>query len=298
MRVTILGAGTLGRVLGVRLAHAGVQVTFVVRTPLPSRVTIERVEHDALSHGPVAQSQELPDSADALLVCLPAEAMDDAMLARIAKVSAPIVTLLPLLPSSWSRISDTLGDHVVAGIPGITGYVRDDGVARYWLPRSAPTLLDASNVDSRDLVAALVRSGVPTEVAPNVARDNQVVTATLLPMAMGLAVAGTVAGAMGDEELVSLVLDAMGEAELLARDLGPSPSWLGLLTKFIGPRMLKVGVGIAERGAPEALHYVDLHFGKGRVGSTRALADEALAVCQSRNIERSALARLRARMPS
>lgn len=298
MRVVILGGGTVGRVLGVRLAHTGVAVTFVVRTPLPSRLTIERVDNDeSLTQDPVTQSADLPESADVILVCLPAEAMDEEMLARLVRATCPIITLFPLLPNSWSRIADALGDRAVPGLPSVIGYVREDGIARYWLPRVVPTSIDSSANDLSALIDALTRSGVPAELSHTTARDNQVVTATLLPMAMGLAVRGSVSAAMDDDDLLALVFHAMTEMELLARDLGPAPPWLGMLTKFIGPRMLKVGVGIAERTSAEALRYVDVHFGKSRVPSTRALADETLAVCKSRNISMTSFAALRARMP-
>ncbi len=299
MRVTILGGGTLGRVLGVRLARAGVDVTFVVRTPLASRLTIERVDNDeSLTQDSIVQSADLPKSADVILVCLPAEAMDEEMLARLARATSPIVTLFPLLPNSWSRIAEALGDRVVPGVPGVIGYVREDGIVRYWLPRVAPTSIDASGRELGALIDALVRSGLPAKFSANVARDNQVVTATLLPMVMGLAGKGSVSAAMDDDGLVALVLAAMTETELLARDLGPAPPWLGLLTKFIGPRILKVGVGIAERTSAEALRYVDVHFGNTRIPSARALADEALAVCKARGIPTTSLTELRARMPA
>lgn len=298
MRVAIVGGGTLGRVLGVRLAHAGATVSFTVRTPLPERLIVERVDADErLELDAFVQSSELPDRADVVLVCLPAEAVDEATLERLGRMSAPlVVTFLPLLPKSWARISEALGDRGIAGIPAVTGYVRDDGVVRYWLPRTPSTRLDSDDA-LVELLETFQRAGLRAEVSRGVANENQVVTATLLPMAMALAAAGTIARALDDEALVTLALDAMNESAVLAQDLGTAPAWLSLLTKFIGPRMLKVGVGIAGHSAPESLHYVDVHFGKSRVASTRALADEALAICRERGIGTSSLTELRARMP-
>jgi ketopantoate reductase len=297
MRVTIVGAGTLGRVLGVRLARVGVEVSFVVRKPLSDTIVIERVDsNERLELDAVVQSTQHPPNADVVLVCLPAEAMTDAVLEQLAGVAAPVVTLLPLLPQSWARISEALGDRVSAGVPGITGYVRDDDVVRYWLPRVASTSIDGSD-DLQPLIAMLNKAGIPAEFVAGVARSNQVVTATLLPMAMGLAARHTIGAALDDDAFVTLVLDAMVESGRLAADLGAPPTWLGLLAKFIGPRMLKVGVGIAERSAKESLHYVEVHFGQSRVESTRALANELLSVCRERGMTTTSLAELVTRIP-
>ncbi len=296
MRVTIVGAGTLGRVLGVRLARAGAEISFVVRAAVPTQLIIERVDvSERMELTGVVQSQELPAASDVVLVCLPADAMTDALLDRLSRASTPVVLLLPLLPKSWARIGEALSDRGSAGIPGVMGYVRADGVVRYWLPRPAPTTFDASG-NLTALSSLLESAGVPSEDAPNVASLNQVVTATLLPMAMGLAAGRTIARVLEDDEFLALVLAAMLESEKLAETLGTAPSWLGLLTKFIGPRMLKVAVGIGERTSQETLHYIEEHFGRTHRSSTVVLADELISLCAERNLATHALAALRARM--
>lgn len=287
----------MGRVLGVRLARAGARVTFMARRPLPDPVAIERVDGgERMELAAPAHATEMPADTGVVLVCLPREALDDALLEKLQGATVPVVWLMPLLPRTWKVIEGALGDRAVAAMLGVTAYVRQDDVVRYWLPRGAPTTFERK--DGMDaLLAAFERAGLPSEMAERVLGSNQAVTATFLPMAMALAHKHTIDAALGDADLLDLTLRAMDESAAYARTLGDAPEWVSLLAKFIGPRMLKIGVGLAERGAPEALHYVEEHFGTSRVRSTQMLGAELAQLCTDAGFQAGAISELASKNP-
>src|SRR5829696_10586410 len=105
MHITVVGAGTLGRVYGLRLAAGGDEVSFVVR---PSRAidsspfVIEQINgahrRDVLER-PV-RVVALPPRTQVVLVAVRSEQIDEplAELLRVER-AAPIVVLTPLMPA-------------------------------------------------------------------------------------------------------------------------------------------------------------------------------------------------------
>src|SRR5579859_4098640 len=142
MHVSILGAGSLGRVYGARLAQeAGETVSFVVRADARTdAIAIERVDGEAHRLDRPAYVLAIPPDADIVLVCVRAEQLDEALRTLEGGPQVPAVVLTPMLPADYARMRDRLGARLIAAMPGVTAYTRD--VTRYWLPRTATTLLD------------------------------------------------------------------------------------------------------------------------------------------------------------
>src|SRR5438874_9980179 len=114
MHVAIVGAGSLGRVYGVRLAiDAAVTVSFVVR---PNRLRdgamrIERIDRDQKVHALASPARvaRVPGDADVALVCVRADQLDDALVALLGESSAPLVMLTPMLPPDAARMKRAFG---------------------------------------------------------------------------------------------------------------------------------------------------------------------------------------------
>lgn len=290
MHVAIVGAGALGRVYGAALAHAGTRVTFVVR---PERVAethafvAERVNHDrrrlALAH-PI-RSATIPDDADFVLVAVRVEQIDAALEAALRATVASIVTLTPLLPPHLDALESALGRRALVAQPGVVAYFAGD-VVRFWLPRVAPTLVEPGEHGAGHAFAgALEAAALPARVDATVRTSNPATTVAFFPVALALDAGGGSADAvLADRALTALAFDALVETRALAHAIGHVAPWTDLLVKFLRPGSLRIGVAIAERAAPEAVRFVEVHLGSkihaqhAKMGATIAsmLADRAM----------------------
>jgi 2-dehydropantoate 2-reductase len=307
MHVAIVGAGALGRVYGVRLAAAGTDVTFVVR---PSRASdrsafrIVRVDGDGRQDDLAEPrlSASVP-AADAILVCVRAEQVDAALEGTLgASGDAPVVMLTPLMPAALDALGRALGPRVVAAMPGVVAYVKTGTggeVTRYWLPRVAPTLIDeTSPQDPRvgALVDALASAQLPARLEPGVRETNPATTVAFIPLAMALDVAGGSDALLADKALLELALAATREGMALSRRIGKSAAWAGLLTRFVGPRTLRIGLALARSRSPEAVAYVEEHFGHKLHGQNVAMAEAMIKLAREKETPHDALDRLLGRL--
>jgi len=306
MHVAILGMGALGRVYGARLvAHAGTSVTFVVR---PTRATTAKAAfHVTRIDGDGAKNEltptvdvAIPAHADVVLVCVRVEQLDAAFDALLeAASSVPIVMLTPMLPHDMDRLTKTHGSRIRAAMPGVVAYLDPANDCRYWLPRVAPTLIDAAPpvppaVD--ELARALGAAGFGGKLELGVHESNPATTLSFIPLAMGVDAAGSVDQLLADRPLLKIALDAVDEGLVLARRVGRTPAWLDLLTRFSGPLALKVGIGIARSRAPEALRYVDEHFGRKLHAQNVVMARAIVALADEKGTPSDALRLLLARL--
>lgn len=299
MHVAILGAGALGRVYGLRLTNAkDARVTFVVKREHDEEpFQIERVDGGE-SHvlEEPARSLEVPDDADVVLVCIRAEQLGDEALASIR---VPTVLLTPLMPSDYARLEAALGDKLIAGMPSVVGYMAESGVVRYWLPRAATTLVEHARAHApmlERLENALDVVGIETRREHGVQQTNAATTITFLPLTMALAVAGGVSELLSDDALTDLALRAAQESVAVADSIGSAASWAPMLVKFVGPNVLKMGVAIAEKSAPEALHYVDLHFGKKLRVQAKVMGLKLADLANAKKLPHEAIDLLNARL--
>jgi hypothetical protein len=304
MHIAVVGMGALGCVYGVRLAtRAAVDVTFVVRpgrSPHPLRLS--RIDGDGASDElpSPATDTRIPEHTDAVLVCVRAEQLDaslDALL--VAAPGIPIVMLTPLLPHDWERLVRTHGSRLLAAIPGVVAYMTDDGRLRYWLPRLAPTLIDQTSPqppEITELVSALCRAGLPARTELGVRETNPAITLSFVPLMMGIDAAGGIDALMAESELLRTVLDAVSEARVLASTIGKAPAWVDMLAAFLGPSMLKVGLVLARRRSPEALAYVEDHFGRKLHAQNVVMARAIVDLCREKGTRADALSSLLTRL--
>ncbi|MEZ4311817.1 MAG: 2-dehydropantoate 2-reductase N-terminal domain-containing protein [Polyangiaceae bacterium] len=291
MRIAIVGAGALGRAYGVRLALGGEDVRFVVRPSrlkAPAPFVIEQVngdkERSVLDHPELVS--EIPADTEIAIVTVhhdqlvkTAPESDGKTIAQLlaAGPSVPIVTLTPLFPKHVAALESAAKKTILPGMPGVTGYIDDRGVLRYWVPRSAMTFFDMRGAGTvvEDLARRLTRLLVPTQLERDVGALNAATTVAFFPFTAALGIAGSVDAVLANKELVAAVIEAAKECEALAKKTGRVASWAVLLGRFIGPFTLKPGVMLARRIAPEAVKFVEAHFGP-KLSGQHALIGEAI----------------------
>lgn len=277
MHVCLVGAGALGSVLGARLSRfGGCEVSVVARSARPAAtLRLEKVDDgDALDWAMPAVVTAPPADADVVVVVVRYEQLD-AVVPTVAASRAPVVVLTPMLPRDHARVSSALPGRIVPAMPGVVAYVNAAGAVRYWLPRAATTWIDARTQagPEAELAERLSCAGVKAGVAQDVLKRDVATTVSFIPLAMGLDVAGGVDALMADRALLALAVDATTEGRALGRAVGTPEAWVSTLLHFVGPRLLKLGVSMARSRSPEALHYVDEHFGRKLHAQNVAMAE-------------------------
>src|SRR5262249_22526099 len=89
---------------------------------------------------------------------------------------------------------------------------------------------------------------------------------------------------------------AAGEGHELALKIGKAASWASLLLKFVTRTTLKIGVGLAKQKSPEAIFYVDEHFGRKLHAQNVAMARAIVDLAKSKGTPRDALEELAERL--
>lgn len=300
MRIVVIGAGALGRTYGVRLAAAGERVVFVVRPervgePRPFTIELVNGSRRRDSIATPERRASVPADAELVLVCVREDQLDDG-LARLLEGApkVPVVSLTPLLPRDFERLDAMAGGRLTAAQPGVVAYENDAGIVRYWVPRVAPTLLDAAGPSEAmsALQAALARAGLPTKIEPEVRQANPATTIAFFPFVLGLDAAGTAQAVLARKELLRAVFAALGETKQLATRVGPIARWANVLLEFATPLSLRVGVRLAERASPEAIHFVESHFGRKVHGQNVEMARQIVQLGRDHGVPCDALARL------
>ncbi|HEY8038544.1 MAG TPA: 2-dehydropantoate 2-reductase N-terminal domain-containing protein [Polyangiaceae bacterium] len=303
MRVAIVGAGALGSVYGARLERfGGCEVSVVGRAPGPPGVErLERVEDGEVLRWQVpARVAVAPPEADVVVAFVRYEQLD-ALPARVGGTRAPVVVMTPMMPQDHARLAAALPGRLVTAMPSVVSYRNDAGAIRYWLPHVATTLIDARETGSSaapeaELVKRLARASIAGKLEPDVLGRNVATTVSFIPLAMALDVAGSAEALLEDEALLALALDAADEGRELGRAVGKAEAWASMLLRFVGPFTLKVGVGLARSRAPEAVAYVEQHFGRKLHAQNVAMAERIVELAGERGTKREALGKLLARL--
>ncbi|KYF81151.1 oxidoreductase, partial [Sorangium cellulosum] len=286
MRISIVGAGALGRIYGVRLAAQGDDVTFVVR---PERVSdvrpfvIEQVNsadrRDTLERPRLAA--DIPADTDVVLVTVRFDQLaprPDRGAPRadgrrtVADLlrggpAAPVVVLTPLMPPERAALEEAAQRRITPAMPSVSGYLDERGVVRAWIVGFTSTLIDADGgaPAERPLLDELARrltiADIPARLERDVGAQNLATTIAFFPLIAAIDAGGGTRALVADEGVLGTALEATKECAALAGRLGDVAPWTKLLTRAIGPLTLKPGVALVRLLAPEALRFLDVHFG-------------------------------------
>ncbi|WP_437996651.1 2-dehydropantoate 2-reductase N-terminal domain-containing protein [Sorangium sp. So ce185] len=317
MRISIVGAGALGRVYGVRLAAQGDDVTFVVR---PERAAdarpfvIEQVNsadrRDTLERPRLAA--DIPADAEVVIVTVrfdqlapggaaprPAEGRTVADL-LLRGPSVPVVVLTPLLPPQRASLEEAARRRITPAMPSISGYLDERDVVRYWIVGFASTLIDdeggapAERPLLEELARRLTSADLPARLDPDVGAQNAATTTAFFPLIAAIDAGGGTSALLENEGVLGTALQATRECMALADRVGTVAPWTKLLTKAIGPFTLKPGVALARLVAPEALRFLDAHFGPKLHAQHLAMGAAVLAMGREHGVSLPALERLMA----
>jgi 2-dehydropantoate 2-reductase len=209
----------------------------------------------------------------------------------------PLVSLTPLLPISRRRVDEFVDGRCRPALPSVAGTLDEYGVVRYRVLPRTKTLVESEN--GRDpalveLVEALDNAGIPAALAPGVSRRNPATTIAFFPLSLGLSQAGSATLLVADRELLRLSLAACTESRELARRIGPVEPALALM-RFAGARSLRALVAVARRFAPEALAYLERHFGHKLQAQHRAMVAEIEELAREKGVPMPAFGELAAR---
>ena len=287
MHVAVVGAGALGSVYGVRLARRA-EVTFVVRRASPRTITLVRATSRE-QHTP-ALATSVPEHADVVLLAVGTEDLDAL---DLGGSEAPLVILTPMLPAGWARIQARFGDRAHAALPSVISFQRDDGTILYWLPPS-PTKLDeprGHRVVLEELAAALGDVGLRTRFELGVHESNPATTVCFIPIAMALAIAGSVDALRADEALLSLVSHACSEGHRLSLHIGRPELFARLAPMYASPWALRGWLGLL-RG--DARRYAETHFGHKLAAQHRSMIAEMIALARAKQLPHASLDAIRA----
>ncbi len=304
MHVAVVGVGSLGRVFGVRLANAGVAVDFVVRdAALAAKggaIRIEQVHVDPMTLERPSWVTSIPAHADVVLVCVRGDQLDDALIDLLrAGPSVPVVTVTPMLPRTFARVQAALGTRLAAAMSSVVGYTNASGATRYWISKVAKTLIDEPPAREPALTAfaeALGRSGIEAAFEPGVHETNAATTILFLPLTFGLDAAGSIEALLDDAALSATTFRASDEARALAERCGKVAFWVSLVTRFLGPRTIRMGVAMLRNRSPEAVAFIEEHFGRKGRAQNIAMAAEACAIAEEKGTAHRALDELLVRL--
>jgi 2-dehydropantoate 2-reductase len=287
MHVVVVGAGALGRIYGVRLAAAGVAVSFLVRKSRMDEsfsFVIEQVNGEKRRDS-IEQPKRIDSiPKDATLILLAVrfdqidrirhDSKDELAQLLLAGPAVPIIVVSPMLEPQLEALKGVVGRRVVSAMPGVAGYiddVDDRGAVRYWATAVAPTLIDdeasgETHSLSRDALEVLARrltsGGLPTRFERDVASLNAASSTAFFPLIAAIDAGRGVDGILGDKELLETTLSAAKECEALAKKIGKLASWANVLTRFVGPYTIKPGIALGRRVVPEMVRFVERHFGR------------------------------------
>lgn len=303
MHVAIVGAGALGAVYGTYVRqHTPASVSFVVR---PNRVSdrdpivVERVHFTRKRATSAAREtlerpvrvDRVPPDADVVVLAVGTDDLD-AIRPLLEGTSAPVVVLTPMMPQDHRRMREAFGARVLAAMPSVVSYRRDDGVFRHWILPS-PTRIDEPRAGDAAAVRALARTftdaGIPTTFELGVHETNPATTASFIPLVMLVAVAGGLHALREDDVLIDLAVRACREGAVLGRRIGTPVVGAGLSTIAARRSSLRAFEAACRAICPEILHYVDVHFGRKLASQHRRMIAEMIELARERDLPHAAL---------
>jgi 2-dehydropantoate 2-reductase len=294
MHLAVIGAGALGRVYGVRLAASNAaRVSFVVRggqerSAAPLVIQREGEARVQFIEAP-ARVDRVPADADLALLAVRADNLDERLERLLLEAPpVPVVSLTCLMPSRLARVRVACAGTLVPAMPGVVAHGPARDPVRYWLPRSAPTLIDdaaASDPRVGDLVRALHAGEVPVRLGQSVAAVAQATSILFWPLVLLLdASGGTAEAAVAGSGRLRLAFEALRESRVLAPAVGAAAPWAQRFARYSRPRLLRIGVALARRSQPEAVRFVEQHFGNKMHAENVLVGEQIVALGRDKGI--------------
>jgi hypothetical protein len=218
----------------------------------------------------------------------------------LAASQAPIVMLTPVLPKTWERLRNVFGERLHSAMPNVVAYARES-VVRYWLP-PAPTRIDEPRAGSAsaeaviELAAALRRAGLRGHLELGVHEKNPATTVRFIPLGMALSLAGSADALAHDDGLLALTAQACREGARLGTRIGHSEPWAVLAPVVAAPWALPLWLGALARASPEALFYLEEHFGRKLRPQHRTMIDEMIVLAREKQLPHEAFDELARRL--
>ena len=204
------------------------------------------------------------------------------------------------MPQDHEALLQALPGRLLTGMPSVVSYRNDFGATRYWLPRAATTYLERERgphpEPGEELRNRLDRAGIAAALDSDVLGRNVATTVSFIPLTMALDAAGGIDSLLADHGLLDLALDAAAEGRELGRTVGKAEPWASTLLRFMGPHLLRMGIGLARSRAPEAVTYVEEHFGRKLHAQNLAMAARMVDLAEGKGVPSVALRELLARM--
>jgi 2-dehydropantoate 2-reductase len=313
MHIAVVGAGALGSVYGVRLAACTrAAVSFVVRPARAESREPITIEQGGLYKRGLRERIEQPErgahiarNADLVLLAVGTEHLEETY-DKLRETDAPIVVLSPMMPADFAKMRRAFGDRVHAAMPTVVAYASggqgDRGsVVRYWLIPS-PTRIDLPCQGRRGQVVrsfanALDQAGLATQLEARVYETNPATTVCFLPMAMAISIAGGVEALCSDADLLAITAKACRESVRLARRIGRPLPFATLAPLAASAPALRSAVAMLRRLSPEALSYLDLHFGQKLRTQNDIMLRNMVDLARDKDLPHSALRKLGGKLP-
>jgi 2-dehydropantoate 2-reductase len=275
MLITIVGAGALGQIYGVLLAATGSDVAFLVRSSRAadtSPFVLEQLgaggRRDTLDHP--TRVTTIPPETDIILVTVRFEQLlgdqgTDALIPRLRATRAPIVVLTPLLAREQKALEEAIGRSVVPAMPAVAGYVNERGFVRYWVPPLVATLMERREGEEGAAIDRFIRklegAGLNASTQEGVVAHNTATTIAFFPIIASIDPARHLDALLADEELCDTMKRAAVEANDIAKKVGKPAPWAGAFAQLMGTFASKAGIAFARQVSPEAVHFMEEHFG-------------------------------------
>jgi 2-dehydropantoate 2-reductase len=233
MRIAVIGVGGVGGYFGGRLAHSGVDVTFIARgatlDALRTRgLRVESILGDfTIEH--VNATDEPTEIVDAILVCVKAWQIPDAV-AHVKPMIGPDTIVVPL--ENGIDAPDVLApivgrEHVLGGLCGIVSFIVELGHIRH---TAAEPFVMFGELDNRQsqraqtLCDAFRAAGVKADVPPDILHSMWTKFLFIAPMsAIGALTRVPIGEWRTMPELRAIAEESLREMIALAKARGVDP---------------------------------------------------------------------------
>ncbi len=181
MHILIVGAGAIGGYFGARLIEAGVNVTFLVRSPRAEQLTrdgliVESSFGDFSRQVTIATSSKELDPPDIIIVACKAFGLDE-VLRAIAPCAGPGTIIIPLLNgiAHLKTIEEQLPNSTIwGGVAHIGVTLTPDGVVKHLNDLHSLTFgarHSSDRLPEEKFLAAFERSPVDAKLSRNIVQD-------------------------------------------------------------------------------------------------------------------------------